>query len=288
MKKIKSNSYAVFFLPAAIVSIGLIIYPLFYGFFISLFNTNLIKKWNFVGLKNYMDLIGNVTFSNSLLVNFKYIFIVVSGHLIVGTWSALLLNKDIKGRIIFRSILLLPWLIPEVVYAIIWKWIMNPQYGIVNYTLMDIGVLENPLTWFGDINIALYMVSLVSILKGYPFIMIMVLAALQSVPQEEYEAAELDGCGGIKSFFYVTVPHILPVLSVALIIDTVAWFKHFTMINIMTGGGPSERTSVLSVTIYQTAFDSFYFGSAAAMAVVVFSICYLVSLLYRKMGEYGN
>ena len=288
MKKTSTTSLAFFFLPAALLALGLIVYPLFYGFFVSFFDTNLIKKWNFVGFKNYADLLRNASFANSLIVNIKYILLVVLGHVILGVWLALLLNKNVKGRLFFRSILLLPWLIPEVVYATIWKWIMNPQYGIANYLLMDLGILRNPLTWFGDVQWSLAMVSLVSILKGYPFIMIMVLAALQSVPNEEYEAGEIDGCNSLQSFLFITVPHILPVLSVALILDTVTWFKHFTMINIMTGGGPSESSSVLSVTIYQTAFDSFHFGSASAMAVIVFFICYLFGIIYRKMGENDN
>jgi multiple sugar transport system permease protein len=288
MKKPVSNSYLLFFLPAAVLSVTLIVYPLFYGIFISFFETNLINKWDFTGFKNYLALVGDRTFANSLAVNFQYILLVVAGHLVIGVWLALLLNKQVRGRLVFRSVLLLPWLIPEVVYATIWKWIMNPQYGIANHLLVDLGMLESPLSWFGDVNLALGMVSFVSILKGYPFIMIMVLAALQSVPDEEYEAGDIDGCNAVKSFVYITVPHILPVLSVALILDTVAWFKHFTMINIMTGGGPSESTSVLSVAIYQTAFDAFHFGSAAAMAVVVFLICYGFGLLYRRMGDYEN
>ena len=285
MKRNRSGSLILFFVPAIIVTVGLIVYPIFYGFTVSLFETNLIRKWNFVGFKNYINLFATPVFSRSLLINLKFILMVVAGHTLLGVWFGTLLNKDIKGRLFFRSLFLLPWLIPEVIYAIIWKWMMNPQLGIANYMLMDIGILKQPITWFGDINIAPIMVAVVCIFKGYPFIMIMVLAALQTVPQEEYEAGEIDGCNGFKKFIYITIPHIIPVLTVALILDTVSWFKHFTMINIMTGGGPSERTSVLSVAIYQHAFEYFKFGPASAMAVAVFVICYIFAALYRKLGE---
>lgn len=286
--KIKLSSNLLFFLPAAIMAGVLIIYPIFYGFYLSFFETNLINKWNFVKLDNYIDLFKNRQFINSLAVNVKYIVFVVSGHFALGTWFAILLNKNIKGRIIFRGILLLPWLIPEVVYAIIWKWIMNPQYGIANHMLMNAGIISEAHSWFGDIRLALPMVAVVSILKGFPFVVIMVMAALQTVPGELYEAAAMDGYGRIKRFLYVTLPCITPVLAVALILDTVNWFKHFTMINVMTGGGPSETTSLLSLTIYETAFEGFNFGSAGAMAVIVFFICYFIGWIYRRLVENEN
>ena len=115
--------------------------------------------------------------------------------------------------------------------------------------------------------------------------MIMVLSALQTVPEEIYEAAQVDGCSDMKAFWRITVPSILPVLTVAFILDTVNWFKHYTMVNILTGGGPANSTSLVSVTIYKTAFGSFKFGVAGAMAVIVFFICYLMSWIYRRLTD---
>ena len=275
----------VFFLPVAILSVLLIIYPMLYGVYVSFFDTNLINKWNFVGLKNYMSLLANSAFRNSLTVNFKFILIVVSGHFIIGTLLATILNKNVRGRVFFRCILMLPWLIPEVVFAVLFKWILNPQYGIINFTLMDLGILSDPMSWLGTVNTALPVVALICIIKGYPFVMIMVLSALQTVPQDIYEAAQVDGCSSIKTFWHITVPSILPVLAVAFILDTVNWFKHYTMVNILTGGGPASSTSLVSVTIYKTAFGSFKFGLAGAMAVVVFIICYVMSWVYRRLTD---
>ena len=285
MKRNRQGSLFFFFLPAIVVSLCLVIYPIFYGFRVSLYDTNLINKWTFVGLKNYILLFTTPVFFDALKINLKFILIVVTGHVILGVWFATLLNKDIRGRLFFRSIFLLPWLIPEVTYAIIWKWIMNPAYGILNFMLVDIGFLKEPITWFGDITLAPIAVGIVGIFKGYPFIMIMTLAALQTVPQELYEAGEIDGCNGFNKFVRITIPHILPVITVALILDTISWFKHFTMINILTAGGPADVTSVLSVSIYKNAFEFFKFGPASAMAVGVFFICFIVSIGYRKLGE---
>lgn len=286
MRKFFDRHFAlVFFLPAAILSILLIIYPMLYGIYISFFDTNLINKWEFTGLKNYTDLASNKGFLNSLFVNLKFILLVVIGHFAVGTLLATILNKEIRGRVIFRCILMLPWLIPEVVFAVLFKWLLNPQYGIINFSLMDLGVLQDAVSWLGSMELALPVVAVICILKGYPFVMIMVLSALQTVPQEQYEAAKVDGCSERMAFWKITVPSILPVLTVAFILDTVNWFKHYTMVNILTGGGPANSTSLVSVTIYKTAFGSFKFGSAGAMAVVVFVICYLMSWAYRRLTD---
>lgn len=275
----------IFFLPAAILSILLIIYPMLYGVYISFFDTNLVNKWNFIGLKNYTGLLSNTAFCNSLVVNLKFILIVVAGHFMIGTMLATILNKNIKGRVFFRCILMLPWLIPEVVFAVLFKWILNPQYGIINFSLIDMGLLSDTVSWLGNVNLALPVVAAICIIKGYPFVMIMVLSALQTVPEEIYEAAQVDGCSDMKAFWRITVPSILPVLTVAFILDTVNWLKHYTMVNILTGGGPANSTSLVSVTIYKTAFGSFKFGVAGAMAVIVFFICYLMSWIYRRLTD---
>lgn len=271
-----------FFLPTVILAALLIIYPMFYGIYVSFFDTNLINKWNFIGLDNFTALFTNKAFLNSLMVNLKYIVAVVAGHFIIGTGLAILINKEIKGRVFFRCLLMLPWLIPEVVFAVLFKWILNPQYGIFNFSMMDLGLISEPLSWLGNTSFALPTVILVSIIKGYPFVMIMVLSALQTVPETVYEAAEIDGCNSYSKFWKITLPSIIPVLTVALILDTVNWFKHYTMVNIMTGGGPASTTSLVSVTIYKTAFGSFKFGLAGAMAVIVFFICFLFSWIYRR------
>jgi len=284
-KFLDKNFILVFFLPTAILSAVLIIYPMGYGIYISFFDTNLVNKWDFVGLRNYVSLLSNKAFQQSLIVNVKYIVAVVSGHFLLGTILALNLNKNIKGRTVFRCLLMLPWLIPEVVFAVLFKWILNPQYGIFNFTLMDLRLLDAPASWLGDAKLALPAVILISIMKGYPFVMIMVLAALQTVPGQLYEAAEIDGCSSRSAFFHITVPSIVPILTVALILDTVNWFKHYTMVNILTGGGPANTTSLVSVTIYKTAFSSFKFGLAGAMAVIVFFICYIFSWIYRRLTD---
>lgn len=272
-----------FILPSAIIMLALITYPLIYGVYISLFDTNLLQKWNFVGLKYYAEALTDRYFTNQLSVTFLYTMLVVAGNFIIGMILALLLNMNIRGRTFFRSVFLLPWLFPDVVIALLWKWMLNPMYGLLNHFLTSLHLISEPLDMLGNPDLALYGVVIASIWKGFPFVMILLLAGLQSIPNELYEAAEMDGGNAWKRFVHVTLPGVMPVLVVALILDTVWFFKHFTVVWLMTSGGPVNATNVISIGIFQTAFSDFRFGRAAAMAVIVFFVCYLIGFLYRRL-----
>ena len=243
--------------PALLALVALVVYPLLYGVYISFFKTNLANKWDFVGLKNYISVFSDGVFVKQLGVTLKFTAIVVLAHFIIGIFLAMLLNQSRPGITFFRTILVLPWLMPEVVIALIFKWIMNPLYGLLNY-------------------------GMVCIWKGYPLVMVNALAALQSVSTDIYEAAKVDGANKIQTFFRIILPSIKPVLATTLILDTVWWFKHYTIVYLMTKGGPGSDTSIVSIEIYKQAFDYFNFGKAASMSVVVFFVCLIISKLYRR------
>lgn len=270
-----------FLLPAALTLGLLVVYPLLYGAYVSLFNTNLVNRWDFVGFSNYLSVFTQSGFARSIWLTLQFTVGTVAGHLIIGLALALLLNLDLPGRAAFRAILIVPWLFPEVVVAMLWKWMFNPLYGIINHTLISIGVLAQPVTWLGDPSLAMPAVVVATIWKGYPLVMIMLLAGLQSIPNEQFESAQIDGANPLQVFRYVTLPNLRSVLMVALILDTVWWFKHFAMVWVMTQGGPVDATNVVSIDIYKTAFSSFSFGPAAAMAIVVFFICFILAGSYR-------
>lgn len=276
------NGYLFVFPVAALLAI-LVVYPLLYGFYISFFDTNLIKKWTFVGLKYYLDALKNPDFLEQMAVTVKFTAGVVVGHFAVGMVLALLLNREFKGRTLFRVILLLPWLFPDSVIALLFKWIFNPVYGIFNHVLMQLGILESGTVWLSSATMALPIVIGVCIWKGYPMIMMMLLAGLQSISNDVKEAAKIDGANSWQLFRYVTLPGLKSVLAVTLVLDTVWWFKHYTLVWVLTQGGPGNTTSLISISIYKQAFDNFNFGSAAAMSVIVFVICYIFGLLYRKV-----
>ena len=269
--------------PAIILMALLVAYPLLYGLYISVFDTNLVNKWDFVGPQYYERAVTSSAFLGSVWTTLVYAVLVVAGTHVVGMALALALNR--RGLIVslFRIILLLPWLFPEVVVALLWRWILNPVYGILNHILMGVGIIDQPVSWLESPALAMPSVIFASVWKGFPLVMVLLLAGLQSIPAELYEAASIDGAGKVKSFLHITLPGLAPVLLVTVILETVWWFKHFTIVWLMTGGGPVDATSVVSISIYREAFQNFNFGQAAAYAAIVFAICLAAAGLYRKV-----
>lgn len=277
-----------FIAPALLALVALVVYPLLYGVYISFFKTNLANKWEFVGLKNYISVFSDGVFVKQLGITLKFTAVVVSAHFVIGIFLAMLLNQNRPGITFFRTILVLPWLMPEVVIALIFKWIMNPLYGLLNYAMQLMGLSEGGVSWLGDTKYAFISVVLVCIWKGYPLVMVNALAALQSVSADIYEAARVDGANKVQTFFWIVLPSIKPVLATTLILDTVWWFKHYTIVYLMTKGGPGSVTSIVSIEIYKQAFDYFNFGKAAAMSVVVFFVCLIISKLYRRFLDHED
>src|SRR5690606_25610827 len=160
---------------------------------------------------NYIRIFSNASFLNQLWLTVKFTLIVVAAHFVIGTFFAVLLNNRPKGNTFFRAVLILPWLLPEVVVALLFKWIMNPLYGILNYFLQLTGISNTNISWLGEARFAFIAVVLVAIWKGFPLVLVNVLAGLQSIPQEIYEACEVDGANKIQTLFYVPLPSIKPV-----------------------------------------------------------------------------
>lgn len=272
----------LFIAPALITVTVLIIYPILYGAVLSFFDTNLTTKWKFTWIKNYQYIFDNPDYVRSLWITLKFTVLVVAGHFVFGTLFAVLLNKPIRFRAVFRSILMIPWLFPEIVFGVLWKWILNPMYGVFNAILLKMHLISAPISWLGSVELAFPTMVFIAIWKGFPYLMLMELAGLQAIPSDLYEAGELDGCVGFKAFRYITLPSLMPVISVTLILDTVQWFKHFNLVSILTMGGPANSTMLVSNYIYNTAFLNFNFGEASAMATIVFIICYIIGIIYKK------
>ena len=281
-KKRESRSGYFFTLPALLVVFSLIIYPLGYAIFISTHRTNLISEWEFVGARYYAQLLTDPEFLNSLKISLVFAFFVVVGNFVVGLLLAVILNQNIKFATFFKIILMLPWLLPEVVVALIWKWLFNPTYGLINYILNSIGIIDSDVSWFDSSASALAGVIFVATWKGYPIVMIMMLAGMKNIPQERYEAAAVDGASRLQQFRHITLPGLRPIFLVTLILETAWWFKHFTIIWLMTSGGPAGATKVVSIDIYQQAFANFNFGLAAAESVIILSILLAAIYIYSR------
>lgn len=272
-----------FIAPATITIALLVLYPILYGIYISFFDTNLVNKWNFVGLRYYWEALLDPSFQQSLLKTLIFTVCVVTGHFFFGFLFASTLKQNLKCRTLMRGILILPWLFPDVVIAYLYKWILNTQGGILNELLMHFGLVDSPVGWLSSSSIAFPCVILISIWKGYPLVMIQILAGLQTISEDVYEAGQIDGTNAWQKLIYITLPSIKPILTTILILDTVWVFKQFTMIWLLTSGGPGSSTMVSAIEIYKNAFSYFKYGLASAESVYILLICYLIGVVFRRL-----
>ncbi len=284
LSRLKSKMTPYWFIsPATLTIICLVVYPILYGIYISFFDTNLVNKWNFVGLRYYAQALTDASFLHSLMKTMIFTVTVVCGHFVLGFIFASILNTDIKYRTLFRGILILPWLFPDVVIAYLFKWILNTQGGILNELLMHFSIISEPVGWLSTSVTAFPCVILVSMWKGYPLVMVQILAGIQTISHDLYEAAEIDGANMWQRFRYVTLPALKPILTTILILDTVWVFKQFTLIWLMTSGGPGSSTMVSAIEIYKNAFSYFKYGFASAQSVYILVICYLIGVVFRRL-----
>ena len=199
---------------------------------------------------------------------------------------ALALNRKIKGRGFFRTTALIPWAVPSVIAALTFRFLYDANVGIINAVLKELGILADGISWLGNLETARWAVVIESIWKGTPFVMIFVLAALQSVPHEMYESARVDGAGGVKTFFKITLPMIKETLGIATILTTIGTINNFNAVWLMTQGGPLGSTEIMFTYAYRRAFSAHNFGQAAAISVIMFIIIALCTFVYTKLiGE---
>ncbi len=281
--KRESRSGYLFALPAGFLVISLVIYPLTYGIFISFFQTDLITSWKFVGLRYYQQILTNPEFFASLRISGTFAFFVVVGNLVVGLLLAVILNQNIRFATAFKVILMLPWLLPEVVAALIWKWLFNPTYGLINYILQSLNIIDTDVAWLDTNRSAFMGIIFVAVWKGFPIVMILMIAGLKNIPSERYEAASIDGANRWQQFRYISIPGLMPILLITCILETAWWFKHFTIIFLLTAGGPNGATRVVSIDIYNNAFRDFDWGRASAEAVIILIILGAASFIYSKV-----
>jgi multiple sugar transport system permease protein len=226
-----------------------------------------LVKW--VGLENFGYVLTDPDFGAAFLRTLHFTFLSVAAEILLGVLVALLLNRQFVGRAIVRALLVLPLALPTIVNAIMFRLIYNPDYGSWNALLLKLGLIDAYRSWLGETGTAMNMVILADVWKNYPLVTLIVLAALQTIPRELYEAAAIDGAGAWVRFWKVTFPGILGPLSVALILRMIDSFKVFDIIYVMTRGGPADATKTISFFVYQESFAYLRAGSGAAYALVV-------------------
>ena len=292
-EKLKKNALPyTLVIPMALMMLIVIIYPIFKTIGMSFFKNYLAQPGSnpFVGITNYVKLFGDKNFINSINVTTRYVVITVLVRFVIGLIIALLLNENVKGQGIARSLIIIPWAMPVVVVCLVFIKMFDFQYVIINYVFITSGIIKEPIKWMSNKDLALPVAMFVNIWKGTPWAAIMLLAGLQGIQKELYETAQIDGAGTFKQFWYVTLPMLKPIsltVSLLLIIWTI---KDFSIVYVLNKGGPAHATEHMTIYIYHKAFEGLRMGVASAAGVamlvvtMIFTIVYL-RLLDRASGE---
>lgn len=271
--------------PAGLIMAVVTIYPLVRSFVISLLKWDLTKHdltHPFIGLKNYIYVLSDPTFWKSANITVYFVVGDVIITIILALSIALLLNRDFRGRNLVRMIALLPWAIPGVVNGVMWKWILNPSYGALNGLLYSLGFIDKYVIWLGNPTSALILSILTDVWKEAPFIMLLLLAALQTIPKDLYEAAKVDGANVFQAFWNVTIPLIKPTLFVAITLRTIWALKSFDLIYTLTAGGPSGGTTVIGYYTYLKTFVSLNLGRGSAVAYLMTAVVAVLIYFYQR------
>jgi len=236
----------------------------------------------FVGLANYVKIATDPTFWLVLRQSALWVTGSLAFQFLLGLALALLLNERFPARGLYRSLILSPWAISGVIIAIMWKWMYNPQVGVLNEILVRLGLVSHRLAFLADPSTALPAVIFTNIWRGTPFFAVMLLAALQAVPKELYEAAAMDGAGPWQRFLHVTLPSIVPMIFAALLLRTIWIFNDVDLIFVMTDGGPVRASETLATFLYKKASRDLDFGMGSALAMVMFAILMTITALYYR------
>jgi multiple sugar transport system permease protein len=276
---VRSNTGLVFALPALIVLFMLIAYPVFYTGLLSVTN----DQGQFTGLQNFSDVLRPRVTTQALWNTLWWVVGSIFFQVLLGVAAAILLNQNFAGRALVRSITLIPWLIPGIVAATTWAWMFHTEFGIINYMLTSTGALDEPVGWLTRSNTVMPSMIAINVWKLFPFVAIMVLAGLQSIPQELYEAARMDGANYWEEVRHVMLPQIRPVITAVTLLLVIWALNAITIIYAITKGGPANRTVITPIQIFRLAFENVEFNQAAALSVMFFGVVMLIVLAYIKV-----
>ncbi|MFB5762237.1 carbohydrate ABC transporter permease [Paenibacillus medicaginis] len=279
------NNY-LFVLPIVLFMLVFVLFPIVYNITLSLQDVNVYnfkKKHHFVGFENYVstfkDPVFYTAFRNSIVFTvFSLVF-----QFGIGFALALFFNRRFPGRNLMRSLMLLAWMLPMVITASVFQWMLNGDYGVVNFILQSLGIIDQPYSWLSNQSTSLLSTIIANIWVGIPFNMIILLTGLQGMPEQLYEAAKLDGAGKLKQFRHITLPLMRPTILILIMLGIINTFKVFDIIFIMTAGGPVNSSNVLPIYSYQMSFTKFEFSQGASVSMIMFVILILIAMVYLRM-----
>lgn len=275
-----------FLLPTAVVLLGIVAYPFFFNVYVSLTNWNMYHFRNpeLKGFMHYARLLTEPDFARIFGKTLLWTAINLVFHFTLGLGAALLLNRHLPGRNLYRALLILPWAVPQYISALTWRGMFNVEFGAINQLLAKVGI--EPIAWFAGEWTAFSAACLTNIWLGFPFIMVIALGGLQSIPQDLYEAARIDGAGPVRRFFHITLPMLKPVLLPALILGTIWTFNNLNVIWLVTDQGlPADKSHILVTYVYKAAFFYYRFGYAAAFSVFIFLVLVVIVQMYHRASR---
>jgi N,N'-diacetylchitobiose transport system permease protein len=275
--------------PALLVVFGLVVYPVGRTVWLSFRSAGLpylaSGQSRFVGLENYRDLVTNAHLREVFLTTAVFGFACVAGTMAAGLGVALLLDQRFKGRALLGVFVLLPWAVPRVSAGVVWRWMFDDQYGLVNWTLSRFGHDFMGFSWFNDRWPAFIAVGVVVVWQSFPFVALSLLAGLQSISPEVKEAARMDGAGPLQMLRFITLPMLRPLILTLTVVSTIWDFKIFDQVYVMTGGGPYRSTELAAITVWREAFARLHLGTAAALAVALFAVLLVMTIGYGRLAR---
>ncbi len=285
--KISSSVFgSLLMLPAAGIVGGFIFLPVIQSVYYSFFTFKLTRKklpliWN--NFDNYRQVWETGRLQNAFSITFQFMLMVVAAVFILGLILALLLNRGRTNERLTRSLGLLPWGTPTVITALLWSWMFQGEYGFINFLLLRLGLIAKPISYLVNPSTALAAVAVAAVWRQLPFMFIMLLAGMQGIPGEMYEAAYIDGANRLQTFVHITLPFLRNVIRASILVTIITNFKQFPLFWTMTGGGPMNKTETLAILTYKNAFVNLDFGVGAAVAAAWMVVLVIFSLVYSRM-----
>ncbi len=274
----------VFVLPAMLIVFLLLVYPIISSVYFSFTSKNLIRpyyKW--IWFDNFKFVLTNPEFYHAFLTSIKWTVLSITGQLLVGFIAALSLNRIPKFSGFYRTLLIIPWAFPAIVIAFSWKWILNDVYGFIPNLLTQLHITKENINFLADPKTAFWIVLFINIWFGAPLFMVNILAALKTIPREQYEAAIVDGASSFQVFRYITIRHIRGVIGLLVVLRTIWVFNNFDLLYLLTGGGPSDLTTTLPIYAYKTGWNLKRLGTASAVTILLLLFLMAVCFGYFKL-----
>lgn len=281
-RKVKVDYARWFFVLPALIIVGvLLIYPIFSSLYYSMTTKHLIRpSYDFIGLANYQAVLSDSNFFKAFLTSIAWTICSLVGQLIIGFTSALAINRVKVGKGIYRTLMIIPWAFPSIVIALSWKWILNGVSGFLPNILVQLGICSELPQFLSDNSLVFLTLIFINVWFGAPMIMVNVLSALQTIPQDQYEAAQIDGASKLQQFWHITVPHIKIVVGLLVVLRTIWVFNNFDMIYLLTGGGPANATTTVPIYAYNMGWGTKMLGKSSAVTMLLLAFLLLVCVIY--------